>query len=78
MLMVIILEPTLQYMGIRQKDRKDERDQNRCSVFFVHGWVLPFTLNAGAWHFYLNACKALSQRDCATITAHLLSLPRRF
>jgi hypothetical protein len=29
MLMVIILEPTLHYLGIRQKDRKDERDQNR-------------------------------------------------
>jgi len=29
MLMVIILEPALHYMGIRQKDRKDERDQNR-------------------------------------------------
>jgi hypothetical protein len=29
MLMVIILDPTMKYMGIRQKDRKDERDQNR-------------------------------------------------
>jgi hypothetical protein len=29
MLMVIILDPKLMYMGIRQKDRKDERDQNR-------------------------------------------------
>ena len=29
MLMVIILDPKLFYMGIRQKDRKDERDQNR-------------------------------------------------
>jgi len=29
MLMVIILEPELQYMGIRQKDRQNERDQNR-------------------------------------------------
>jgi len=29
MLMVIILEPSLHYLGIRQKDRKDERDQNR-------------------------------------------------
>ena len=29
MLMVIILDPKMMYMGIRQKDRKDERDQNR-------------------------------------------------
>jgi hypothetical protein len=29
MLMIIILEPDLYYMCIRQKDRKDERDQNR-------------------------------------------------
>ncbi len=29
MLMVIILDPKLMYMGIREKDRKDERDQNR-------------------------------------------------